>query len=109
MNRLLAQVNIDPPLSSGRTVSSAFPTIGSLVNVILKNSLTLIGIILLILLISGGFMFIMNAGANDPKKAAQAKAVITDALIGFIVVFLAYFIIQIVQVITGLNILSPNL
>lgn len=53
-------------------------------------------------------MFIINAGSNDSKKAAQAKAIITDALIGFAVVFLAYFIIQIIEVITGLNILNPQ-
>lgn len=54
-------------------------------------------------------MFIIGAGSNDSKKSAQAKTVITDALIGFAVVFLAYFIIQIVETITGLNILNPSL
>ena len=108
MNNLLA-VRIDPPLGSGRTVSGTFPTVGSLLSVILKNSLTLIGIIMLVLLISGGLMFIIGAGSQDSKKSAQAKSMITDALIGFAVVFLAYFIIQIIQVITGLNILNPSL
>ena len=105
MNNLLA-VRIDPPLGPGRTVSGTFPTVGSLVSVILKNSLTLIGIIMLVLLISGGLMFIIGAGSQDSKKSAQAKSMITDALIGFAVVFLAYFIIQIIQVITGLQILN---
>ena len=111
MNNLLAAagVPIDPYLGPQGTVHNTFPTVGSLVTVLLKNSLTIIGIILLILLISGGFMFIINAGSNDSKKTAQAKAVITDALIGFVVVFLAYAIIQLIQVITGLNILNPRL
>ena len=108
MNHLLA-VAIDPPLGPGRTVSTTFPTVGSLISVILKNSLTLIGIIMLVLLISGGLMFIIGAGSQDSKKSAQAKSLITDALIGFAVVFLAYFIIQIVETVTGLNILNPNL
>ena len=112
MNNLLAAVTgipIDPYLSPGKTVSSTFPTVGSLINVILKNSLTVIGLIMLVLLISGGLMFIISAGSNDSKKSAQAKSLITDALIGFAVVFLAFFIIQIIQAITGLQILSPNL
>jgi hypothetical protein len=113
MNNLLAAasagVPIDPFLSPGKTVSNTFPTIGSLISVILKNSLTVIGIIMLILLISGGLMFIIGAGSQDSKKSAQAKSLITDAAIGFAVVFLAYFIIQIIQVITGLNILNPSL
>jgi len=109
INTVLAVgVSIDPFLSPGKTVSNTFPTVGSLLSVILKNSLTLIGIIMLILLISGGLMFIIGAGSQDSKKSAQAKSIITDALIGFAVVFLAYFIIQIVQVVTGLNILSPT-
>jgi hypothetical protein len=108
MNHLLA-VAIDPQLGPGRTVSTTFPTVGSLISVILKNSLTVIGLIMLILLISGGLMFIIGAGSQDSKKSAQAKSIITDALIGFAVVFLAYFIIQIVETVTGLNILNPNL
>jgi len=107
-NLLAAGVPIDPFLGSKGTVSGTFPTVGSLLSVILKNSLTLIGIIMLVLLISGGLMFIIGAGSNDSKKSAQAKSLITDALIGFAVVFLAYLIIQIIQVITGLNILNPN-
>lgn len=107
MSNLLAAVPIDPYLGPG-TVSSTFPTVGSLISVLLKNSLTLIGIILLVLLISGGLMFIISAGNNDSKKSAQAKSIITDALIGFAVVFLAYFIIQIIETVTGLHILNPS-
>jgi len=111
MNNLLAVVigvPIDPPLGPKGTVSQTFPTLGSLISVILKNSLTLVGLIMLVLLISGGVMFIIGAGSQDSKKSAQAKTVITDALIGFAVVFLAYFIIQIVEVVTGLKILNPG-
>lgn len=107
MNNLLAVgVPINPYLGPKGTVADTFPTVGSLISVILKNSLTIIGIIMLILLISGGLMFIIGAGNNDSKKSAQAKSLITDAVIGFAVVFLAYFIIQIIQTITGLNILN---
>jgi hypothetical protein len=106
MNRLLA-IAIDPPTGTGRTISQTFPDIGSLVTVILRNSLTIAGVILLVLLISGGLMFIIGAGSDDSKKAAQGQALITDALIGFAVVLLAYFIVQIVEVITGLKILNP--
>lgn len=109
MNRLLAQVVIDPPLKPGKSLSQTFPDIGSLISVILKNSLTLVGVILLALLIFGGLTFIIGAGSDDSKKSAQGKAVVTNALIGFAVVLLAYFIVQIVEVITGLNILNPNL
>jgi hypothetical protein len=105
MNHLLA-VLIDPPLQSGRTVSQTFPTASALISVILQNAITIAGVILLVLLISGGVMFIIGAGSQDSKKSAQAKSMITDALIGFAVVLFAYFIIQIIETITGLNILN---
>jgi hypothetical protein len=105
MNNLLA-VFIDPPLQQGRTVSQTFPTASSLVSLILQNAITVAGVIMLVLLISGGVMFIIGAGNQDSKKSAQAKSMITDALIGFAVVLFAYFIIQIIETITGLNILN---
>ena len=74
VNRLLAQVNIDPYLGNGKNVSQTFPNVGSLITVILKNSLTVIGILMLVLLISGGLMFIIGAGNQDSKKSARVKA-----------------------------------
>jgi len=107
MNKfLLAQVNLgNTPLGGGKTVSTQYPDPASLITIIVKNGLTLAGIILIILLVAGGIMMIASAGSGDQKKAAAAKTMITDALIGFLVIFLSYFIIQIVEVITGLTIL----
>lgn len=109
MKPLIAAVNIGQGVDWGsRDLSSTFPNIATLVSLILKNALTLAGIILLLLVIIGGFMFIANAG-GDPKKLDQSKSIITNALIGFIVVFGAYFIIQIIEVLTGIRILNPTL
>jgi len=105
-DNLLALVDIkDTPLGGGKTVSGQYPDIATLITIIVKNGLTIAGIILLVLIVAGGFMMISSAGSGDQKKAATAKAMITDAAIGFLVIFLSYFIIQIVEVITGLTIL----
>lgn len=104
MNRLLAVDIGNTPLGTG-TIQSKYPDLASIVNRIIPNALTLAGILLLILLIAGGFMLIIGAGNNDPKKAQMAQAMVTDALIGFAVVFLSYLLIQLIQVITGLQIL----
>lgn len=109
MNHLLAvNIGTDTPLGTG-SLSKVFSTPSVLISVILKNSLTIAGIIFLALLIFGGLSFIINAGGGDPKKTQASQGIITNALVGFAVVFLAYFIIQIIQVITGLNILNPNI
>jgi len=109
-NNLLAQVNIgDLPTGNGGTLGGTYKSVSPLISALLKNSLVLAGIIFLGLLIFGGVTFIINAGGGDSKKAVQGQKTITSALIGFAVVFCAYFIIQIIQVITGLHILDSNL
>ncbi len=106
INSLLAQVNIkDTPLGNNNTLDNTYSNPASLVTIIVKNSLTVAGIILLVLIIVGGFMMIASAGSGDQKKAASAKTMITDAVIGFLVIFLSYFIIQIIEIITGVTIL----
>lgn len=97
------------PMKPGQDLQTAFPDVAMLINVILRNSITIISLILLVLLISGGMMYIIGAGNDDPKAAQKGQQIITDAAIGFAVVFLSYFIVQIVQIITGLNILNPGI
>ncbi len=90
-------------------LSDTYQNTGTLVNIIVKNGAVIAGIILLALLIVGGLMFIIGAGSDDSKKIQNAQNIIVSSLIGFAVIFLAFVIIQIVQVITGLNILNSNL
>jgi len=96
--------------NTDKTISTTYGEggISVLISMILKNSLVLASIILLCLLIFGGITFIMNAGKGDPKKAQQGKSAITNALIGFAIVFLAFSIIRVIEVITGLKILNPT-
>jgi hypothetical protein len=110
MNLVYAvDIGSQTPMGTGRSISQVFPTFSSLVSVIVKNSLTVVGILLLCLLIFGGLMFIIGAGSSDSKKSAQGKTMVTDALIGFFVVITAYFIVQIVETITGIKILNSGL
>lgn len=104
MKQLLAVNIADIEMKQG-TLGSNYPSLSTLVNIVLKNSLTIAGIILVFLLIYGGLMFIISAGSGDQKKSQQSQAIITNALIGFVVVICAYFIIQIIEVLTGLTIL----
>ena len=104
---LLAVVNIgELPLGNDVTIENKYSSIAPLISSILTNSITIAGIIFIGLILFGGFNMIASAGSGDSKKAEQSKKTITSALIGFIVVFCAYFIIQIIETITGLNILN---
>lgn len=70
------------------------------------NIYILAGIAIFFVLIYGGFMYIMGAGQADNKKIDQGKQAFTWGLIGLIIVFSSFWIIQIVKIITGLDILS---
>lgn len=111
MFSLLTQVDIGKEWiikpSQSITGTPQFQTPGALISIILKNVYVLAGILLLVLLIFGGFSIIMGAGQGDPKKTGQGKKAATTAVIGFLVIFASYWIIQIIQIITGFKILNP--
>jgi hypothetical protein len=70
--------------------------ISGLVSLFLKISFVIAGMILLFYFILGGIGMISGAGKSDPKAAEQAKATITSAVIGFVVVFTAYWIVKLI-------------
>ncbi|MBP9670430.1 hypothetical protein KBD75_03455 [Candidatus Woesebacteria bacterium] len=79
-------------------------SLGSIVNSFLPTVLQLAGIILFGMLVFGGFT--MLAGAADKEAQEKGKKMITSSLTGFFIIFLAYWIAQILQVIFKINILS---
>jgi hypothetical protein len=89
--------------------SDTFPTetgqVGGLVSAFMSNAIVLAGIILLFLLFFGGFSYISGAGKSDPQRAAQGKAAITAAIIGFLLIFFSYWIIKAVELMFGMTIL----
>lgn len=106
MQPLLSQVQI------GRTFGSRFGVnLGpaDLVSILLSNALVAAAILLFILILAGGFMMIVGAGSENPETTARGKKAATGAIIGFIIIFAAYWIIKIVESLTGLAILNPGL
>lgn len=63
----------------------------------------LAGLLLGLYLIIGGFELLTSGGSEDGIAAAKSK--ITNAVVGFLLVFLSYWLIQILQVIFGIQIL----
>ncbi|MDA2935752.1 hypothetical protein MYX06_00825 [Patescibacteria group bacterium AH-259-L05] len=72
---------------AGLGTETDVPTlVGRMVKVVLQ----LLGLILVVLLIVGGFMW-MTSGGNE-EKIKKAKGIITSAVVGLIIVILAYTI-----------------
>ena len=64
--------------------------IGALVGKILRYVLGLLGIILVVIIIIGGFMWMTSAG--NPEKVQKAKAIITNGIIGLVIIVFSYII-----------------
>jgi len=103
----LAEVDIGKELllQPGKGVESV-GTIGSFISAILPNIYIIAGVILLLLLIFGGLTVIVSAGKNDPESTAKGSKAISAALMGFLVIFASYWIIQIIEIVTGIEILG---
>lgn len=109
MSKLLAQgvdletaIKINPSQSVGEVFNS--PT--ALINIIVPNLFIFSGILLLFFIIGGGFKIVSSGSAEGVSKG---KDQITWAIVGFIVMFAAYWIIQIVEFVTGIKILNTTL
>lgn len=104
MNRI-AQVNIgsifNTPWRRGQGLAD-------FVSVILFNAIVIASIILLFLLVFGGISMIIGAGQSNPESTAKGKKAVTSALIGFLIIFTAYWIIRIIEEIAGFHILTPD-
>lgn len=111
MKNLLAAIDIGDELwlkpGIGIGSSDTYKTTGGIISTVLRNVYILAGVLLFLLLIFGGLGIIMGAGSGDAKKTAQGQQAVTQALIGFVLIFASYWIIQIIEIITGLKILSP--
>ena len=80
--------------------------VSSLVSIILRLALAISGIVLTVFIIMGGIGIIGGAGSDNPEQVAKGRQAVTSALIGFIVVFTAYWIVRLIELITGLNLIS---
>ncbi len=97
----IAQINYGN-IESGVGLKFSGQNIGNVISELTKNYVLLIaGLLLLIYLIVGGFQYLTSAG--DPKKAQEAQSKITQALLGFFIVFGAFWIVQILANILGLE------
>ncbi len=93
----------------GSTFGSPFGNtkgIGDLITLILNASFAVSGIIILFLFIFAGISLISGAGSSDPQKIEKGKKAVTTAIIGFIIIFGAYWVIRIIEIITGNNFIT---
>lgn len=78
-----------------------FKDLSAIVNEIIPLLFAFAGLILLLYLLWGGFSLMLSSG--DPKAVEGGKAKITTALTGFVIIFVAYWLVQLLSLIFGIN------
>lgn len=101
MNRLAFEIGAQ--FLSNDTFPRQPSVVGPFVSTLARNAIVIAGIIMIAMIIYGGFQMINGAG-RDPQNMVKARQIITTGLIGFIVVFAAYWLVQIVEALTGVEI-----
>jgi len=85
------------------TKAQQLSTPGGIISEFLKYAFPIAGFILFLMLIFGGFR--MLTGATNSKSVEEGKGMITSAIFGFLLLFAAYWIVQLIELIFGINIL----
>lgn len=93
--------------------SNAFPSgagrrdFGGLFSFFIKLLFALGGILMVIFLIMGGVRYITSGG--DKAQAQQAREMITNALIGIIIIGSSYAIATLIKTLFGIDVFNANL
>ncbi len=92
----LSQINIGNAFKSpfGREGGA---TLGDFVSLILRLAFVLSGILILVLFIFAGYSMLAGAGSNNPEQAAKGRQAATAAALGFVIIFVAYWIVRLIE------------
>jgi hypothetical protein len=85
---------------SGETVKDVYKDPAVIVNLIVRNLFVLAGVAIFLMIIYAGFKFAMSPESKDKE---DAKSIAQGAGIGFLIMFSAFWIIQIIEIVTGLQ------
>jgi hypothetical protein len=91
------------PDYTGTGFKFANSTVGSIFGALLPYVFVVAGLVLLFMLIVGGIGLMTATG--DPKKVEASQGRITMALVGFLIIFASYFIVQLVEIALGVKVL----
>jgi len=96
-----------PGVEGGITEPKSFEfsdaTIGDIISALIPYIFTIAGLVLFIMLIMGGFGLLTSGG--NPDKVNAAKGKLTSALIGFVIIFVSYWLMKILEIVFGIELI----
>jgi len=78
------------------------PSLGTIISRLLPHLFVIAGILTLLMVLWGGISLMLAAGNPEATKKGQEK--VTYGIIGFFVVFISYFVVQIIEQIFKISI-----
>lgn len=95
---------LNPLVQAGDpAVTATIQTPAGIINRVLIFAFPIAGLILFLMILVGGFEMI--SGATSKKSMDQGKQRITSAVIGFGILFVAYWLVKLVEAMFGVKIL----
>jgi len=110
MEKLLTQAIILPGTNGDEVINypdgfsefaKNFANLGAVIGRAIPFVFAIAGIGLLIMIIGVGMKLL--TGAGDAKKMEEGRHQLTYAIVGFIIIFSAYWIVQLMGIITGID------
>ena len=80
------------------------PGVGHLVSTLASNLYILGGLVCFVLFLWGGFEWVRGAGSDDRDMIGRGKKIILAGIIGFLIIFSSYWIIQVIEKLTNVKI-----
>ena len=102
---VLPDAKIDFPKDALRGGVEKFPfeTPADIINEALKYIFPFAGLILFFFFIAAGFMLLTSAG--NEEKTKKASSMLTSAVIGFVILFVSFWLMKLLQFIFGFEVL----
>lgn len=91
------------PTEQGAATIKSFET---LFGNVVQAAAALAGVALFVMLLVGGFKFLFSGG--DEKQLEAARGTVTNAIIGLVVIVVAYLILRTIEVFTGVKVTEFN-
>lgn len=85
----------------GQSVADVYKQPSDLINPLVRNIFIVAGIIIFFMIIYSAFQFL----EKDAKGIDEAKSIMTSAMLGLVIMFVAYWLVRIISVVTGMNLL----
>jgi len=92
----------DTPISG----QAGYGSVGEFISAILPNVYIVASLILFVLIIGAGFAII--ASGDDPQQKGKGAKAFGSAIAGFLIIFVSFWIIKLIEFLTGVEIFTPN-